>query len=88
MSVQQSNFLKIFGAIAVILITTVVIWTVTILSSIDVMSTNIDYNESAIKATKEYHDKDADKVGARINKVQSNQTIMMQDIKEILKEMK
>ena len=88
MSVQQSNFLKVFGAIAVILITTVVIWTVTILSSIDVMSTNIDYNKSAIKATKEYHDKDADKIGARINKVQSNQTIMMQDIKEILKEMK
>jgi len=52
------------------------------------MSTNIDYNESNIKATKAYHDKDADKLGARINKVQSNQTIMMQDIKEILKEMK
>ena len=88
MSVQQSNFLKIFGAIAVILITTVVIWTVTILSSIDVMSTNIDYNKSAIKETRSLHDRDADKLGARINKVQSNQTIMMQDIKEILKEMK
>jgi len=88
MSVQQSNFLKVFGAIAIILITTVIIWTVTILGSIDVMSTNIDYNESNIKATKAYHDRDADKLGARINKVQSNQTIMMQDIKEILKEMK
>ena len=85
MSVKETNFLKWLGGIIAALIITGAIGTFSVLSSVDVMAEKIEHNAKEIKETRVYHNIDADRIGVRINQVQSNQTIMMEDIKDILK---
>ena len=87
MSVKETTFLKWLGGIVAALVISGAIGTITVLSSVDVMAEKIEHNAQEIEETRVLHNSDADKIGVRINEVKSNQTIMMEDIKDILKNM-
>ena len=87
MSILEKNFLRWFGGIASAVIIIMIVWTITVLSSIDVLAKAIDYNANENEETREFHNSDTDKIGIRFNTFEANQNIMREDIKYILKNM-
>ena len=88
MSTPDKRFLRWFAGIGSGLMLAIIIWTYSILGSIDVMAEKIHQNETKSIELKDNHKSDIDIVRQDMWEMRADQKIMMSDIKEILKEMK
>ena len=87
MSLQESIFSKIMIGVSVILLATALIGVFGMYRAQAVQKNEVEHCKQLIKDTRTLHNKDIDRVGSTFNEFRSNQTIMMEDIKDILKNM-
>jgi hypothetical protein len=87
MSLKESIFSKIMIGVSIVLLATAIIGIAGMYKAQAINENDVEHNKSEIIETRVRHKEDIDKIGIRINEVKSNQTIMMEDIKDILKNM-
>ena len=73
--------------VSIVLLATAIIGIAGMYKAQAINENDVKHNKSEIIETRVRHKEDIDRVGASLNRVRSNQTIMMEDIKDILKKM-
>ena len=73
--------------VSIVLLATAIIGIAGMYKAQAINENDVEHNKSEIIETRVRHKEDIDRVGASLNRVRSNQTIMMEDIKDILKKM-
>lgn len=88
MSNQQSLFLKIFGTIATALVIASIVGLIGMYYTSGIISEKTLQNEKAINQLRQYHKEDVQLIRQNITEIKTDQTIIKNDIKQILKELK
>ena len=88
MSKQESLFLKIFGTIATALVIASIIGLIGMYYTSGIISEKTIQNEKAINQLRQYHKEDVQLIRQNITDIKTDQTIIKNDIKQILKEVK
>ena len=88
MSKQESLFLKIFGTIATALVIASIIGLIGMYYTSGIISEKTLQNEKAINQLRQYHKEDVQLIRQNITDIKTDQTIIKNDIKQILKEVK
>lgn len=88
MSKNESKFIQLFSAIATALIIASIIGLIGMYRASVIVSEKVNANEKKINAVLDYHDKDVELLRSSIKEIKSDQKIIMNDIKEILKQVK
>ncbi len=88
MSKQESSFIKWFGTIAAALIIASITGLIGMYRASGILSEKVHANEAKIIQIRKYHDKDVSLIRSNISDMRSNQQIIMNDVKEILKQIK
>lgn len=88
MSKQESRFIRWFGTIAAALIIASVTGLIGMYRASGILSEKVHANEIKITEVRKYHDKDASLIRSNISDMRSDQKVIMNDVKEILKQIK
>lgn len=88
MSRNESLFIKWFGGIASALIVTSIIGLVGMYRASGIVSEKVKANQKQIMEMKAYHNRDVGLLRENIKEIKSDQMVIMNDIKEILKQVK
>jgi len=88
MSRNESLFIKWFGGIASALIVASIIGLVGMYRASGIVSEKVKANQNQIMDVKAYHNKDVNLIRENIKEIKSDQKVIMNDIKEILKQVK
>ncbi len=88
MSKQESSFIKWFGSIAAALIIASIVGLIGMYRTSGILSEKVHGNETKIIEARKYHDKDVSLIRSNISNMRSNQHVIMNDVKEILKQIK
>jgi hypothetical protein len=88
MSKQESSFIKWFGTIAAALIVATITGLIGMYRASGILSEKVNANEAKIIQIRKYHDKDVSLIRSNISDMRSNQKIIMNDEKQILKQIK
>ncbi len=88
MSRNESLFIKWFGSIATALIIASVIGLAGMYRASGIVSEKVKANQKQIMEVKAYHNKDVNLIRENIKEIKSDQKVIMNDIKQILKQVK
>ena len=88
MSRNESLFIKWFGSIATALIIASVIGLAGMYRASGIVSEKVKANQKEITDMKAYHNKDVNLIRDNIKEIKSDQKVIMNDIKQILKQVK
>ena len=88
MSQKESLFIKWFAGIAAALIIASVIGLMGMYRSSGIVSEKVNANQQQIMEVRAYHDKDVGLIRDNIKEIKSDQKVIMNDIKQILKQVK
>ena len=88
MSKQESSFIRWFGSIAAALIIASITGLIGMYRASGILSEKVHANEVKIIQVRKYHDKDVSLIRSNISDIRSNQQIIMNDVKQILKQIK
>jgi hypothetical protein len=88
MSKQESKFIKWFGTIAAALIIVSITGLIGMYRASGILSQKVHTNETNITEVRKYHDKDVSLIRSNISDMRSDQKVIMNDVKEILKQLK
>lgn len=88
MSNNESKFVNWFASIAAALIVASIISIIGMYRTAAIVSQKVDENEKRIIETRIYHEKDVELIRNNIKEIKSDQKVIMNDIKEILKQVK
>ena len=88
MSRQESLFIKWFGGIASALIIASIIGLIGMYRTSGVVSEKVKTNHEQIKELKAYHNRDVGLIRDNIKDIKSDQKVIMNDVKQILKQVK
>ncbi len=88
MSKQESSFIKWFGTIAAALIIASITGLIGMYRASGILSEKVHANEAKIIQVRKYHDKDVSLIRSNISDMRSDQKVIMNDVKEILKQIK
>lgn len=88
MSNTESKFVNWFASIAAALIVASIISIIGMYRTAAIVSQKVDENEKKIIELKSYHEKDVGLIRSDIKEIKADQKVIMNDIKEILKQVK
>ena len=88
MSRNESIFIKWFGGIASALIIASIIGLAGMYRTSGIVAEKVKVNEKTINEVRSYHDKDVALIRDNIKEIKSDQKVIMNDIKQILKQVK
>jgi len=88
MSRQESLFIKWFGGIASALIIASIIGLLGMYRASGIVSQKVKTNHEQIKNLKAYHNKDVGLIRDNIKEIKAGQKVIMNDVKQILKQVK
>jgi|GEM_PF-1693739 len=88
MSNTESKFVNWFASIAAALIVASIVSIIGMYRTAAIVSQKVDENEKRIKEIRLYHDKDVELIRSNIKEIKADQKVIMNDIKEILKQVR
>ncbi len=88
MSKQEAGFIRWFGIIAAALIIASITGLIGMYRASGILSEKVHTNQTNITEVIKYHDKDVKLIRSNISDMRSDQKVIMNDVKEILKQLK